>query len=168
MDKNENNLSSLLDIYIRENVGNYCFLNEQKVFICRDDGVLIYKTKSEAEDNFSVGALLGGVWQAAEALSVYLPKQDKFEVFRLSFDTSSAGIYIVPLYLKRKHYMGILYSGEMNPGFLKNQIREFAKKISEFVSNNLKSQDDKRINSDYLFKDISDEEIDRIFNFVRV
>jgi hypothetical protein len=91
-------------------------LAKQKVFFTRRDGVLIYSNdkKNHAQ---SASALIGGVWQAAEALMQIIPNDGQQEMFRLSYDTSSQGLFIHPVSINNEqYYLGVTYVNTLNPG----------------------------------------------------
>ncbi|MBT3585350.1 MAG: hypothetical protein HN509_10625 [Halobacteriovoraceae bacterium] len=146
-------------------------LNTQPLFLCRADGVVLYKNKPfEKMQEHSVGALISGVWQAAKALIQYVPSGQQNEIFRLSFDTSSRGLYILPVQVpafKEELYFGLIYGDELNPGFLKSKIREFLYKLREFCATGLSNAaaPSRDIREEFLFKDISDDEMDKLFTF---
>lgn len=152
-------------------------INHFSFFMIRSDGVVLYHNNSMTSSlsKSSVGALLSGVWQASKALSEFIPKNSKEDGYRLSFDTSSQGIYIVPIATDLEElYLGLIYHDETNPGLIKNQMREMAIRFSEFLNQELKeykqtleiknSVFDK---NDFLFADISDAEMDRLFAFIK-
>ncbi len=141
--------------------------------VFRNDGVVIYKNSSKIDES-SIGALMGGVWQAATALASFIPEEKKIqnnhsEIFRFSFDTSSSGIYILPLkFDKFEYYLGVIYCNEINPGFLKNKMRDLSLKFFAHVSERYKPEN-KTVTtsrSQFLFTEISDEEIDKMFGIV--
>ena len=142
-----------------------------EIFVCRTDGVLLYAkdvsgTKSKGQDNAAVGALIGGLWQAAQALMTFIPGKNSSEEFRLSFDTSSQGVYVLPFKTENKeYYLGILYFDEVNPGAMKARLRNIKFNLQQYLKDsksNTKHSDNK---GEYLFKDLSDSEIDRLFSF---
>lgn len=148
-------------------------LSRYSFFLIRYDGVVLYHNNNLADSlsKSSIGALLGGVWQAARALADFIPKAETKEAYRLSFDTSSQGIYIVPITVGEVElYLGLIYHDEVNPGFIKNKIREIATSFGEFLELELKgSLDKKKMNPDnnFLFGEISDTEMDSLFAFVK-
>lgn len=151
-------------------------LNRYAFFLIRADGVVLYHNHNIATTNTkaSIGALLGGVWQAARALAEFIPSEEFKEGYRLSFDTSSQGVYVVPITVaSEEFYLGLIYHGEVNPGFVKNKIREMATGFSEYLSHELKNFiEEKSItkkdkNNNYLFGDITDSEMDRLFAFAK-
>lgn len=152
-------------------------INRFSFFMIRSDGVVLYhnNTMANSLSKSSIGALLSGVWQASKALSEFIPKEEAKEGYRLSFDTSSQGIYIVPISTDIDElYLGLIYHDEVNPGLIKNKMREMAMSFGEFLNQELKdhraslelanSAFDK---NDYLFADISDAEMDRLFAFIK-
>lgn len=151
-------------------------INRFSFFMIRADGVVLYHNDNLANsmEKSSVGALLSGVWQASKALSAFIPKNDDGG-YRLSFDTTSQGIYIVPISTDLEElYLGLIYHDEMNPGFIKNKMREIAISFAEYMNRELEEdtfsnvKELKSINkSEYLFADISDAEMDRLFAFVQ-
>ncbi|NOT79408.1 MAG: hypothetical protein HOP07_10490 [Bacteriovoracaceae bacterium] len=152
-------------------------INRFSFFMIRSDGVVLYHNdeKTSSLSKSSVGALLSGVWQASKALSEFIPRDLNEEGYRLSFDTSSQGIYIVPISTDLEElYLGLIYHDEVNPGFIKNKMREMATRFSEFLNQELKEhrQSLKIKNSvfdknEFLFADISDAEMDRLFAFIK-
>lgn len=153
-------------------------LNRYSFFLIRHDGVVLYHNNNLANSlsKSSIGALLGGVWQAARALASFIPKEESKEGYRLSFDTASQGVYIVPISVGEEElYLGLIYHDEVNPGFIKNKIREVAASFSEFLEAELKesmkkNQSQKKApvsKSEYLFSDITDSEMDRLFAFAK-
>ncbi len=154
-------------------------LNRYSFFLIRYDGVVLYHNNNLANSisKSSIGALLGGVWQAAKALSDFIPKdkksEDQNEGFRLSFDTSSQGVYVLPISVGSEElYLGLIYHNEINPGFVKNKIREMAAGFSEYLEQELKenfNHNQTRIteNNNFLFGDITDSEMDRLFAFAK-
>lgn len=152
-------------------------INRFSFFMIRSDGVVLYHNNNLANSlsKSSIGALLSGVWQASKALSEFIPKEEAKEGYRLSFDTSSQGIYIVPISTEVDElYLGLIYHDEVNPGFIKNKMREMALSFGEFLNQELKDHraatelaNSKFDKNDYLFADISDAEMDRLFAFIK-
>ena len=140
--------------------------NSCNLFFVRHDGIILYSTDKNSSDleQSSIGALLGGVWQAAEALTSFLPNNHD-EVFRFSFDTSSKGIYILPVEFDgKKYYLSVTYFEQINPGYLKTLIRKLAQKLKLYLrelNHRLRESHD----SKFLFKDITDDEMDNLFTF---
>jgi hypothetical protein len=140
---------------------------QSKSFFTRRDGVLIYSNdkKNHAQ---SASALIGGVWQAAEALMQIIPNDGQQEMFRLSYDTSSQGLFIHPVSINNEqYYLGVTYVNTLNPGHLKMKIKHTALRLSEFIIKKGEQKVEVINDEEFLFKDISDEEMDRVFSFVR-
>lgn len=136
-----------------------------RLFVTRDDGITIYDSVQN-ETTTSVSALVSGVWQASEALmGLAHPNQDVME-FRLAFDTSSQGIYLFPFSMNGKRFfLGAIYKDTVNPGQLKRQIALIKEEMDRlFVED--KTVPVKTVSSErdgYLFMDITDAEMDRLF-----
>jgi hypothetical protein len=139
-----------------------------RLFVTRDDGITIYDSVQN-QTTTSVAALVSGVWQASEALMGLVNKDSDVLEFRMGFDTASQGIFLVPLQISGKRYfLGAIYTGQMNPGQLKRRVamlkEEFALAFATSVMvkpRMLRASREAR--EGFLFKDISDEEIDRLF-----
>ncbi|MCO4792920.1 MAG: hypothetical protein KC493_04365 [Bacteriovoracaceae bacterium] len=160
-----NNLNNELINFLNEYLSTSA-LDRFSVFACRQDGVILYKRDGIglSVDHSSVGALLGGVWQAANTLASFLPEQEKKEIFRLSFDTSSSGIYILPFELNNTdYYIGLLYSDEVNPGFIKNRLRDLMMRLEEYLGLTISFEPEKEEN-ERLFENITDDEIETMFS----
>ena len=172
--KANNNIPKYVETFFKS-----CEIDEKlqrySFFLIRYDGVVLYHNNNLANSisKSSIGALLGGVWQAARALADFIPKEESKEGYRLSFDTSSQGVYIVPITVGVEElYLGLIYHDEVNPGFIKNKIREMAASFGEFLEQELKESFGKNqmknseINN-FLFGDITDSEMDRLFAFAK-
>ena len=151
-------------------------LNRYSFFLIRHDGVVLYHNNNlgNSLSKSSIGALLGGVWQASRALASFIPKEETSEGYRLSFDTSSQGVYIVPITVGAEElYLGLIYHDEVNPGFIKNKIRDMAAAFSEYLEKELKEGNSKKQKmksnekNEFLFGDITDSEMDRLFAFAK-
>jgi hypothetical protein len=136
-----------------------------RLFVTREDGITIYDS-IQNNTTTSVAALVSGVWQASEALMGLVYKQSDVMDFRLGFDTSSQGIFLFPFSLSGKRYfLGAIYNDCLNPGQLKRQIALIKEEMERLFINEpipKKSVVSKR--QDFLFQDISDAEIDRLFS----
>ena len=138
-----------------------------RLFVTREDGITIYDTVQDPTTT-SVSALVSGVWQASEALmGLAHPKQDVME-FRLGFDTSSQGIYLFPFTLSGKRYfLGAIYNPCLNPGQLKRQVAMIKEEMDRLFQDAQAPQLKKNTTNGregFLFTEISDEEIDRLFS----
>ena len=136
-----------------------------RLFVTREDGITIYDSVQN-NTTTSVAALVSGVWQASEALMGLVYKQDDVMEFRLGFDTSSQGLFLFPFSLSGKRYfLGAIYAECLNPGQLKRQVA-MIKEEMERIFINVPAPKKKLVSSrqDFLFQDISDADIDRLFS----
>jgi hypothetical protein len=136
-----------------------------RLFVTREDGITIYDS-IQNNTTTSVSALVSGVWQASEALMNLVYKQNEIMDFRLAFDTSLQGIYLFPFTLSGKRYfLGAIYSDCINPGQLKRQTAMIKEEMERlFESEPLPKKAITTSRQGYLFQDISDAEIDRLFS----
>ena len=141
---------------------------QARIFLTREDGIMVHDSQTDHTSQ-SVCALVSGVWQASEALmGLTGPEQDIME-FRFSFDTSSQGVYLFPLRIQgKKYFIGAIYNNCLNPGWLKRQITILKNKINEVdLADEFNSKITATIQNDrqgYLFNNISDDEMDRLFS----
>ena len=136
-----------------------------RLIVTRDDGITIYDSVQNYTTT-SVAALVSGVWQASEALMNLVNEENQIMDFRLGFDTSSQGIYLYPLSLSgKKYFLGAIYGECLNPGQLKRQIAVIKDEMETFFA---AAPASKKVvvssREGYLFQDISDTEMDRLFS----
>jgi len=138
---------------------------EARLFVTREDGITIYDSVQN-NTTTSVAALVSGVWQASEALMNLVYPQNEVMDFRLGFDSSSQGIYLFPFSLNEKRYfLGAIYSDCLNPGLLKRNIALIKEEMERFFEREpLPKKAIMAQRQGYLFQDISDAEIDRLFS----
>ncbi len=136
------------------------------LFICRADGVMLHAFSQQGANQLSsIGALLAGVWQAAGALADFIPNRRDALEFRLGFDSSAEGVYILPLKSKRQPlYLAAIYHGIVNPGLLKNQLRQLEEQLSRFIDDLPLAEEVEA--KKFLFEKITNDEIDQLFSFV--
>ncbi len=138
-----------------------------RLFVTREDGITVYDSVQD-KTTTSVAALVSGVWQASEALIGMVQQNNNIMDFRLGFDTSSQGIYLFPFsHSGKRYFLGAIYNDCLNPGQLKRQIALIKEEMDRlFESEAIKKVEPKvTISRDgFLFQDISDEEIDRLFS----
>jgi hypothetical protein len=153
--------------YLGEKI-NECDLQNLSIFLCRNDGVIIFSQSglSSSLDESAIGALIAGVWQAAGALTSFIPSAGIEDFFRLSFDTSSRGVYVLPVKAidGREYYFGSIYYDAVNPGLLKSKFRSLRDDLEGFVST-LTICGDKEDKSTFLFDNITDNAMDQLFSF---
>ena len=143
------------------------------VFIIREDGLILWASGNRDQQSSTYGVLMGAAWKAAQAMVELNPGSSSLssnDLCRLSFDTSDAGIYIVPTtFLRATLFIGMLFQNEVNPGLRKNQLRNFSRQLSSWQTNGregatvVKTLDTPPAR---LFHDISDSEIDQLFSTV--
>lgn len=135
-----------------------------RLFVTREDGITIYDSVQD-KTTTSVAALVSGVWQASEALMSLVTGENQAMEFRLGFDTSSQGIYLFPFGLDGKRYfLGAIYSDCLNPGLLKRQVGIIKEEMEITLQKTMTPKtavSSKR--QGYLFQDITDLEMDRLF-----
>lgn len=141
------------------------------VFITRPDGHIIFKkTASGGKTDTSIGALIAGLWQASQALSSIISKNEGPSNYRLSYDTSSNGVYVLPITHGGELYcVGVVFNQVINPGALKNYLRDLQARLQRYleskptlVATKASSIEEKE---NYLFNDLTDAEVDQLFNF---
>lgn len=138
-----------------------------KIAVVRTDGVLVFSNTDDFNESYSMGALVGGLWQAAEALNSLVSADHDIFDFRLSFDTSAQGIYVIPFgHSKRTYYICAIYKEVNNPALLKNRLRNLKDTLAFYLEDVGEQKTEKR--EGYLFNDITDAEMDKLFNFKRV
>lgn len=152
-------LNKIFNNYLSEinNTGN------SELFIIRNDGLLM-ASNSTKEDMQSTAALATGIWQAAEA--TYEDKNSVGEC-SLSFATTDTGLFLLPLEdSKRSFYLCCRYEGELNPGHLKQKLKNHRNILLETLSELTEEIENTR--SEYLFPDLTDQEINKIFSAVEM
>lgn len=138
-----------------------------KMAVVRQDGHIVYANTENFNESHSIGALVGGLWQAAEALNSLVSTNSDIYDFRLSFDTSAQGIYVLPFELsKNVFYICAIYKEINNPAVLKKNLRNLKDTLSFYLDETVDTREIKR--EGYLFNNISDEEMDKLFNLKRV
>lgn len=137
-----------------------------KMAVVRPDGIVLYSNSNGFEESSSIGALVGGLWQAAHALNSIVSKQSDIMEFRLSFDTSNEGIYILPLTINNKEfYICAIYSEVNNPALLKRNLRNLKEILSRYLLEY--AEHSTHSTEEFLFTNITDEEMDNLFSLSR-
>jgi hypothetical protein len=145
------------------------FKDSLTISFVRDDGIIVYTNFHNELDAKSIGALVGGVWQAASSLASFATSEDSMD-FRFSYDTSSDGIIIFPLmHEKNQYFLCGIYKEETNPAVLKQRLKVLQGKLIEFIDKNCsasviqKDQSEKN-RAGYLFENLTDDEMDHLFS----
>ena len=154
---------------LRDSLKKILIKNEidSTLILVRQDGVVVFEQDNDlsADHKQSLGALMAGAWQAAQAMTDFFPGHDH-NYFRLGFDTSNSGIYILPVEAaSEKFYIGLFFKNETNPAILKNKLRNLSHQIVEELGVYFEAREslDKP-----LFENITDDEIDNIFSVAGV
>lgn len=133
-------------------------LKRHHLMIANQDGICLFSNQKDAS-NTSMGALLGGVWQASKAL-LDVRKVEGSGELRLGFDDGSNGFCVVAIDLAgRPCYACLVFENEMAPGALRGQLRHWCDELAS----ELATWQAPASRAGYLFKDITDEEIDKLF-----
>jgi predicted regulator of Ras-like GTPase activity (Roadblock/LC7/MglB family) len=143
-------------------------LKNHNIMLVRQDGLVLYSNVEKSLNKHSFGALVGGVWQAAETLS-NLVESETDDIFRLNFGTSSKGIYILPVsHGKDSLYLSLIFKDEVNPAKIRYQMQNVRSDI-QFGLDQIKPQrKEKKVErKGFLFSNITDAEMDQLFNITR-
>lgn len=162
------NLSSAIKLFFHEN--DFQKLSD-RISIIRYDGITIYSNVKNDFESASASALVSGLWQAAKSLNSMVQSQNEFIDFKLSFDSSENGLFILPFLLnKQEYYLCTIYKDVVNPGKLKRDMRLIKENLEvyleDFAFNG--AEQERAGKESFLFKDITDEEIDRLFDYGEV
>lgn len=135
----------------------------EKLVVIRQDGITLYSNLEDSLEASSIGALVSGVWQAAQALSEITHHRKDYVEFRLGFDTSSEGLYVLPLSIKENtYYLGGIYTNQNNPAKLKQSLRLLKNNLEQHLEDSLI---DETVREGFLFDNISDDEMNKLFSF---
>lgn len=140
----------------------------QRISVVRNDGVIVFSNTTDFNESYSIGALVGGLWQAAETLNSIVTKGSDVLDFRLGFDTSDSGIYVLPLEInKTNYYICAIYKDICNPAVLKKSLRNLKDTLS-FYLREVSMQSSPISRRGYLFENITDEEMDKLFKYAEI
>lgn len=160
-------------------------LKEHVVFLVKNDGMELYSTHPQTTRKIT--ALVAGAWQASSYLAKDLIDNYEleksgdsfFQEFRFSFDRSDCGVYLLPLMFNNGvQILGIVYKNVINPAQIKSYFKKTQIELQNLVDQ--ESQETQEIKKkspklnrkqvhhcgEFLFDDISDAEMDRLFSFV--
>ncbi len=149
--------------------------------LVRKDGMIYVSTLSDKSSfYYSLGALAGGLWQAAVSLIKSSNLKGKNDL-RLHFESTSEGFIILPLIKNDDElYLCCVYEDMINPAKLKRQVILLQQELQEQFNQEKKvqpkiknsSKDNSKIiskrssnvtNSSLLFENITDKEMDDLF-----
>ena len=155
-------LNAIMKQFFDENEFQYL---SDRIAIIREDGISLYSNSGNDFESATISALVSGLWQAAKSLNSLVETKDDFLDFRMAFDSSSNGIYILPFQLRsEEYYFCSIYKDRANPAKLKRDVRLLKENLEVYLSSIELEKESPSGREGYLFKDISDEEIDRMFD----
>ena len=142
--------------------------SHSNLYLISKDGLVAYHLGSASENSIqSIGVLLGNLWQTAETLSKFIPQENlNTEPFRLSFGSSSRGIFVLHLMLGGEDYfLSTIFSNTINPAILKNKLRLLKNYLQDSESQfDFKETRQNVETNKYMFQNITNEEIDNLFS----
>jgi hypothetical protein len=130
-------------------------------FILRKDGICLYSNFSRKGFESTI-ALMAGMWQASEALGEFANLEN--EEGRICFESSSSGIIIHKFLNNSDLIYAVQYKNVLNPGFFKMKLKRLIKAVDLELESSIREVIVTNDN-EFLFSEISDDEINRIFNF---
>jgi len=138
--------------------------NGLRLLVVRNDGLLIWDGRPDNQSQ-ALAALCGGVWEASNAMAK-AAGQNTVQDFRFVFDSTDRGVLIFPIQgEKQNFYLTAIYQGCVNPALLKRQVHALGTKLAAHVRAlprpTRATPAPQR--TGFLFSDISDEEMDRLF-----
>ncbi|MBY0516020.1 MAG: roadblock/LC7 domain-containing protein [Bacteriovoracaceae bacterium] len=136
-----------------------------RLFVVRTDGLLVWDARPDQQSQ-ALAALCSGVWEAAGAMAK-VAGQGELQDFRFVFDSTDRGVFIFPMFNKKQpFYLAAIYERCVNPALLKRQVHSLGEKLCRYLDSlpQQRSVQVKTIKREgYLFSDISDAEMDRLF-----
>lgn len=113
----------------------------------------------------SLGALLAGVWQASEALKDFMSDDDSKEDLRLNFQNAHSGYLLLPPSDKNpKIVFAFVFEKQTNPGKIKHLAGKIRDHFDDIEILNQESGKEEEL----LFKDITEDEVDKLFSFAGI
>lgn len=141
-------------------------LLDTTVLAISNDGQVLCQMgqKKSSKDAQSLGALLVGVWQASEAASELLSK-DNAEM-GLSFQNSNNGFFLLgPTEKNPKVFWAVLLENQVNPGKIKVVMKKLRNHFDDLkILEGIEASK----NDSFLFKNITEEEVDDLFSFAGI
>jgi hypothetical protein len=153
---------------------------DANVFLVRKDGMILWEKKKDVQSQ-AKGALTAGLWEASSALiNAHFRERTEgvnfsekvLQDLKVSIALNGQGVFALSTRLSGETYViAVFFENILNPGKLKFLIEQ--KRLAlEFSFENEPSSEtlkpkDQTFNSqeraEFLFQQISDEEIDRLF-----
>ena len=157
-----------LHFFVQEYFASLPKFSNQRYILFRDDGGVIFDSQHNDQTQ-SIGALAIATWQSSLTLLKIVDSRGKDDEFRMSFATSSEGIFLQSfLHLNVNFYLAILYSECINPGLLKRNAIKLKIELVDYLQKKINSSQvlnnsSSKKRKEYLFAEITDEEIEKIF-----
>jgi len=151
-------MEKILNNYIHE-IG----AEKAQVVLCKKDGSILFDSHYGKRDHFlEVMALIVGSVSATEQIAKTM-SVEKNSDFMMSFANSSHGIFAMPTMSSDsiELYVILLFENELNPAQFKIKIR----KICQYLLENIRLKENKK---NLLFENITDDEIERMFEGCKV
>ena len=156
------NLNAAIKLFFNEN--DFQKLSD-RILIIRSDGLTLYSNVQNNFENATTSALVSGLWQAAKSLNSMVKSEEDFQDFKLSFDSRENGLFIMPFLLnKEEYYLCTIYKEVMNPAKLKRDMRLVKENLEVFLKDFSFDLESAEGRESFLFKDITDEEMNRLFD----
>lgn len=136
-----------------------------RLMVVRRDGLMVWDAAPDQRSQ-SLAALCGGVWEASMAMAQTAGAAEGAAGFRLVFDDAATGMLVLPLALEgQTYYLAGVYGDCVNPARLRRQVQELRDAVAEtWVAAPAKKVVSATAGREgYLFTDITDEEMDRLF-----
>lgn len=138
-------------------------LEKLSIIISRSDGIILSSLNVDSSKAQSIAALSAGVWQASEAVSLAQGASLSGDP-SLSFASSDTGFYICPISMKNEQiYLCAMYSNVINPAVLKHKLKLVKKEFENLFSQVVNTRNENNERDNFLFEEISDEEVDQLF-----
>jgi hypothetical protein len=136
-----------------------------RLMVVRRDGLMVWDAAPDQRSQ-SLAALCGGVWEASMAMAQTAGAAQEASGFRLVFDDAATGMMVLPLSVEgQTYYLAGVYGDCVNPARLRRQVQELRDVVAEtWVAVPVKKSTPVSTGREgYLFTDITDEEMDRLF-----
>lgn len=145
-------------------------IKHHHIFITRDDATIVFTNKKHTG---SQASLVAAAWQAVSELKKINNLQEESKDFRLSFDIADQGVYVLCFrFLDQNYFATMIYKNVTNPALHKRKFKEslghIFKDLSQAKDSMRKSSREiSQDSSKFLFQNISDDELDKVFSELR-
>ncbi len=142
---------------------------EVSILILTKDGQVLGqlgKVKEGAQAQ-SLGALMVGMWQASEAVAEMIKVKDNKDT-GLNYQDSSSGFFLLqPTEKNPKIFWSFIFENQVNPGKIKNYARQLRTHFNELeILKETKSKATSK--EEFLFENVTEEEVDNLFSFAGI